>query len=138
MIIYKKWRRAFYWSSIFFIFFVELSFCQVKVGDWNSLTSSLQIRDVQLIENTLYSSTEGGILSIKENDYSVITNTNGLIGVDLLSIAKDNNNNLWVGGNSPLGFLQLYDPLIKEYFPIVNSCEFLWRLDKGPIKPINH
>ena len=30
-----------------------------------------------------------------------------------------------------------HDPLIKEYFPMVNSCEFLWRLDKGPIKPIN-
>ena len=27
-----------------------------------------------------------------------------------------------------------HDPLIKEYFPMVNSCEFLWRLDKGPIK----
>ena len=114
MIIYKKWRTTFYWSFTFFLFSVELSFCQVKVGDWNSLTSSLQIRDVQFIENTLYSATEGGILSIKENDYSVITNTNGLIGVDLLSIAKDNNDNLWVGGNSPFGFLQLYDPLIKE------------------------
>ena len=114
MIIYKKLESTFYWSFSFFLFFVELSFCQVKVGDWNSLTSSLQIRDVQFIENTLYSATEGGILSIKENDYSVITNTNGLIGVDLLSIAKDNNDNLWVGGNSPFGFLQLYDPLLKE------------------------
>ena len=114
MIIYKKLKSTFYWSFSFFLFFVELSFCQVKVGDWNSLTSSLQIRDVQFIENTLYTATEGGILSIKENDYSVITNTNGLIGVDLLSIAKDNNDNLWVGGNSPFGFLQLYDPLLKE------------------------
>ena len=104
MIIYKKWISTFYWSFTFFLFFLEISFCQVKVGDWNSLTSSLQIRDVQFIENTLYSATEGGILSIKENDYSVITNTNGLIGVDLLSIAKDNNDNLWVGGNSPFGF----------------------------------
>ena len=77
------------------------------------LTSSLQIRDIQFIKNTLYTATEGGILSIKENYYSVITNTNGLIGVDLLSIAKDNNNNLWVGGTST-GFLQLYDPLLKE------------------------
>ena len=107
MIIYKKWISTFYWSFTLFLFFLEISFCQVKVGDWNSLTSSLQIRDVQFIENTLYSATEGGILSIKENDYSVITNTNGLIGVDLLSIAKDNNDNLWVGGNSPFGFLAI-------------------------------
>ncbi|MFL3005239.1 MAG: hypothetical protein ACJZ1R_03645 [Candidatus Neomarinimicrobiota bacterium] len=98
----------------FFFVFVGLCFSQVKVGDWNSLTSFLQIRDVEHIENTLYAATEGGILSIKENDYSVITNINGLIGVDLLSIAKDNNDNLWIGGNSPFGFLQLYDPLNKE------------------------
>ena len=114
MIIYKKLKSRLSWSFTFFLIFVELSFCQVKVGDWNSLTSSLQIRDIQSIENTLYTATEGGILSIKENDYSVITNTNGLIGVDLLSIAKDNNDNLWVGGNSPFGFLQIYDPLRKK------------------------
>ena len=88
MIFYEKLKSTFYMPFSFFLFFVELSFCQVKVGDWNSLTSFLRIRDVQFIENTLYSATEGGILSIKENDYSVITNTNGLIGVDLLSIAK--------------------------------------------------
>ena len=114
MIIYGKLKSTFFWYFSLFLCFVELSICQVKVGDWNSLTSSLQIRDVQFIENTLYTATEGGILSIKENDYSVITNINGLIGVDLLSIAKDNNNNLWVGGNSPFGFLQLYDPFLKE------------------------
>ncbi|MAI85840.1 MAG: hypothetical protein CMF99_01440 [Candidatus Marinimicrobia bacterium] len=114
MIIYKKLKSNFYCFFIFFFVFVRLCLSQVKVGDWNSLTSFLQIRDVEFIENTLYTATEGGILSIKENDYSVITNTNGLIGVDLLSIAKDNNDNLWIGGNSPFGFLQLYDPLNKE------------------------
>ena len=114
MIIYKKLKSNFYCFFIFFFVFVRLCLSQVKVGDWNSLTSFLQIRDVELIENTLYTATEGGILSIKENDYSVITNINGLIGVDLLSIAKDNNDNLWIGGNSPFGFIQLYDPLNME------------------------
>ena len=94
MIIYKKLKSNFYCFFIFFFVFVRLCLSQVKVGDWNSLTSFLQIRDVEFIQNTLYTATEGGILSIKENDYSVITNTNGLIGVDLLSIAKDNNDNL--------------------------------------------
>ena len=107
-------KSTFYWIFIFLSVFLELSFCQVKVGDWNSLTASLQIRDFEFIENTIYTATEGGILSIKEKNYSVITNTNGLIGVDLLSIAKDNNDNLWIGGNSPFGFLQIYDPLRKE------------------------
>ena len=114
MIIYEKLESPFYLPFTFFLIFLELSFCQFRVGDWNSLTSSLRIRDVQFIGNTLYTATEGGILSIKENDYSVITNTNGLIGVDLLSMAKDNNDNLWIGGNSPFGFLQIYDPSRKE------------------------
>ena len=114
MIIYKKLKSNFYCFFTFFFVFVGLCFSQVKVGDWNSLTSFLQIRDVELIENTLYTATEGGILSVKEYDYSIITNTNGLAGVDLLSIEKDNNDHLWVGGNSPFGFLQLYDPLNKE------------------------
>ena len=114
MIIYKKLKSNFYCFFTFFFVFAGLCFSQVKVGDWNSLTSFLQIRDVELIENTLYTATEGGILSVKEYDYSIITNTNGLAGVDLLSIEKDNNDHLWVGGNSPFGFLQLYDPLNKE------------------------
>ena len=53
MIIYKKLKSRLSWSSTFFLIFVELSFCQVKVGDWNSLTSSLQIRDIQSIEKAL-------------------------------------------------------------------------------------
>ena len=114
MIIYRKLKSIFFWFFTFPLVFLEVCLCQVKVGDWNSLTSYLQIRDVEFIENTVYTATEGGILAIKENDYSVITNTNGLIGVDLLSIAKDNNDNLWIGGNSPFGFLQIYDPLRKE------------------------
>ena len=114
MINHTKLKSTFYCVFIFFLFLAELCFCQVKVGDWNSLTSYLQIRDVELIENTIYSATEGGILSIEENDCSITTNINGLFGVDLLSIEKDNNDNLWIGGNSPFGFLQLYDPSKKE------------------------
>ena len=114
MINCKNFKNSFYWYFTKFLFLFELCFGQIKVGDWNSLTSYLQIRDAEFIENTIYAATEGGILYINENGYSTITNINGLIGVDLLSIEKDNNNNLWIGGNSPFGFLQSYDPLKEE------------------------
>ena len=89
---------------------------QVRVGDWNSLTSCLQVRDIEFIENTLFAATEGGILTLVEQANNVITNIDGLDGVDIQSIEKDMHDNLWIGGNSPDGFLQSYDPYKKNHF----------------------
>ena len=108
-----------YFLIIFFV--IGLSFSQVRVGDWDALTSTLKMNDVEFIEGTIFVATEGGILSINEDNYSVITTVHGLLGVDLLSVAKDNENNLWIGGNSPYGFLQLYDPL-KQFS--ISSFDF--------------
>ena len=41
--------------------------------------------------------------------FEVLTTVHGLNGVDLLSISKDNYNNIWIGGKSPFGFVQIYD-----------------------------
>ena len=106
--------RIFYNAKCFFFLIlsiIQLSYPQVRVGEWSALTSTLKINDVDFIGNTIFIASEGGILSIKEEEYSVLTTVNGLLGVDLLSIAKDKENNLWIGGNSPYGFLQLYNPL---------------------------
>ena len=74
----------------------------------------MQIRDIEFIENTLFAATEGGILTLVEQENNVITNIDGLNGVDILSIEKDMHDNLWIGGNSPYGFLQSYDPFGKK------------------------
>ena len=99
------------WYIFLILSVLKLCYSQVRIGEWDALTSTLKINDVDFIGDTIVAASEGGILSIKENDYSVITTVNGLKGVDLLSIAKDHDNNLWIGGNSPYGFIQLYDPL---------------------------
>ena len=39
----------------------------------------------------------------------------------MLSITKDNNNNLWIGGDVPRGFLQVYDPIKRQS---VSSFDF--------------
>ena len=114
MIICRKLKSNFYWFFTFFLVFAKLCFCQVKVGDWNSLTSCLQIRDLELIDNTLFAATEGGILTLVGQEKNIITNIDGLNGVDILSIEKDMYDNLWIGGNSPYGFLQSYDPFEKK------------------------
>ena len=103
-----------FFYTIIYLFYYEVCLAQVRVGDWNSLTSCLQIRDIELIEDTLFAATEGGVLTVVEQENNIITNINGLKGVDILSIEKDMHDNLWIGGNSPYGFLQLYDPFAKK------------------------
>lgn len=92
----------------FYIVYQSL-FSQVSIGEWGALTSSLKIRDV-VFGNKIYAATEGGLLEIDENEYRVLTTVNGLDGVDLLSIKSDQNSHLWIGGASPFGFLQIFDP----------------------------
>ena len=95
---------------IYFLFIVHQSlFSQVSIGEWGALTSSLKIKDV-VFENKIYAATEGGLLEIDDNEYKVLTTVNGLDGVDLLSIKSDQNSHLWLGGASPFGFLQIFDP----------------------------
>ena len=95
---------------IYFLSIVYQSlFSQVSIGEWGALTSSLKIKDV-VFENKIYAATEGGLLEIDDNEYKVLTTVNGLDGVDLLSIKSDQNSHLWLGGASPFGFLQIFDP----------------------------
>ena len=103
-----------FFYALLYLFGTQICYTQVKVGEWNSLTSYLQIRDIEFIDNTLFAATEGGILSLFGDEYNIITNIDGLEGVDILSIEKDNFNNLWIGGNSPSGLIQYYDPFDKK------------------------
>jgi hypothetical protein len=57
---------------------------------------------------------EGGLRKIKDDVYTTFTTIEGLKGVDLSSIAVDNESNLWIGGESPFGCLQVYNPDQKE------------------------
>ena len=87
----------------------QFLFSQVSIGEWGALTSTLNIRHV-VFENKIYAATEGGLLEINDNEYRVLTTVNGLDGVDLFSITSDQNSHLWLGGASPFGFLQIFDP----------------------------
>ncbi|MBA65906.1 MAG: hypothetical protein CMG55_08915 [Candidatus Marinimicrobia bacterium] len=103
-------------KNIFYISYIYISFCysQVRVGEWDALTSNIYINDITIIENNIYAACKGGILSIENNGYSTFTTVHGLLGIDLLSITKDNDNNLWIGGDVPRGFLQVYDPIERQ------------------------
>ena len=87
---------------------------QSRVGEWEALTSVIDFRDIACIDEVTFAATGGGILKIEDNEYSTYTTLDALEGVDLSSIAVDLNSNLWVGGNSPFGFVQIYDPINRQ------------------------
>ena len=82
---------------------------QVTIGDWKALTCPLDVRDVIQLRDTTYCATGGGLLLFHDSSFEVLTTVDGLYGIDLLSISKDSYNNLWIGGKSPIGFVQIYD-----------------------------
>ena len=82
---------------------------QVRIGEWRALTCPLDIRNLIQLGDTTYCATGGGLLLYHNSTFEVLTTVNGLYGIDLLSISKDSYNNIWIGGKSPFGFVQIYD-----------------------------
>ena len=82
---------------------------QVRISDWKALTCPLDVRDLIQLGDTTYCATGGGLLLYHNSTFEVLTTVNELYGIDLLSISKDNYNNIWIGGKSPIGFVQIYD-----------------------------
>ena len=94
---------------IFMIFFLSQVFPQVNIGDWDAYTSPLEIRSMVVKGDSIISATGGGLLIKSQNQFTTLTTINGIYGVDLSSIGKDNYNNIWIGGSSPNGFIQIYN-----------------------------
>ena len=92
---------------LFLFYYLTLSFAhsQQRIGEWKALTSILNVRDIISTENAIYVASGGGILEIKNDQYSTYTTIDGLNGVDLSCVALDHQLNLWIGGQSPYGFL---------------------------------
>ena len=82
---------------------------QERLGEWKALTSILNVRDIIYTEEAIYAATGGGVFELKDEQYSTYTTIDGLNGVDLSCLTLDHQSNLWVGGDSPFGFLQVYD-----------------------------
>ena len=88
---------------------LTFSLAQVRIGDWDAFTCPLELRDIVQIGDTTYCATGGGLLLYNNGDFEVYTTVDGLHRVDLLSISKDNYRNIWIGGKSPNGFVQIYN-----------------------------
>jgi len=102
--------------KLIFLFLIFLSNIkgQVNNDQWLSFTSPLKNNDILFLGDILFSATEGGLFVLEDNKYETYTTVDGLEGVNISSIACDLDSNLWIGGNYPYGFLQVYDPRNKK------------------------
>ena len=91
------------------IILVTTSLAQVNIGDWDAFTCPLDIRDIVQIGDSSYCATGGGIMLYNNGDSKIYTTVDGIYKVDILSISNDSYNNLWIGGKSPNGFVQIYN-----------------------------
>lgn len=92
-----------------FIILLKTSLAQVNIGDWDALTCPLDVRDIVQIGDTSYCATGGGIMLYNNGDSEIYTTVDGIYKIDILSISNDSYNNLWIGGKSPNGFVQIFN-----------------------------
>lgn len=86
-------------------------FSQSRVGDWESFTSFLNVRQTIEVGEKIVSATSGGILLFDRasRSFEKLTNTDGLAETDLSVLDLDRNGHLWVGSSPPRGLVQIYD-----------------------------
>ena len=97
-------------QSIFIFLTASMLCSQSRIGDWESYTSPLIIHDLVEFDSKVICATEGGLLIYAGEEFSTLTNLDGLIGTKLNVIEKDLYGNIWLGGSAPDGFVQVYDP----------------------------
>ena len=91
----------------FFLFSILIG--QVKIGDWEAYTSPLKINETIIAGDSIICATQGGLLIKGRDSYKTLTTIDGLYSVDLSTIEKDAFGNFWIGGSTPLGFIQIYN-----------------------------
>ena len=96
-------------THLILLFLFSTLIGQVKIGDWKAYTSPLKINKSIITGDSIICATEGGLLIKSGDNYKTLTTIDGLYNVDLSTIEKDNFGNFWIGGNTPLGFIQIYD-----------------------------
>ncbi|RMF07715.1 MAG: hypothetical protein D6762_07045 [Candidatus Neomarinimicrobiota bacterium] len=85
---------------------------QVRLGEWRSYTSPLEIRDLQIRAQQVYAATGGGILMYDRaaDTFTTLTNGDGLQTTDLQALYLDGEDGIWVGGGSPDGWIGRITP----------------------------
>lgn len=84
-----------------------IGFSQSRIGDWRIETSTIDIASIVGYEGAVIGATKGGLLTYTHDAFSTVTTLDGLADISLNVVAYGPHENLWIGGDSPNGFVQL-------------------------------
>ncbi|HOX86585.1 MAG TPA: two-component regulator propeller domain-containing protein [bacterium] len=86
-----------------------------QAGEWKTFTHTGDVRRFAVGEEAIWCATNGGLLRFdrQQSNFSVITNTEGLAGNDLVAVTVDQRNRVWVA--TAEGNLNILDPVSAEW-----------------------
>ena len=107
-----------YFYSFFLI--LTISSSQSRIGDFESVSSFLDVRGISLYGSSLVGVSESGLLTLDTVDESieVITIDNGLAYAGFDNIHKDKKNNLWIGSDYGIQVWNPYERVLVDQFDL--------------------
>ncbi len=108
-------------SSLFFLLPV-ISFSQAIVGEWDSYTSVLNVRDVIVKDNYVYGASSGGLVEFDRSakQFNTYTIRHGLTRNDIQCLAEDKFGRFWLGMSFPDGEINIWNTetkTVEQIFP---------------------
>tara|TARA_B100000315_G_scaffold40251_1_gene35152 strand:+ start:5513 stop:7888 length:2376 start_codon:yes stop_codon:yes gene_type:complete len=114
-----------FYSTLTALLLSSFVYSQTTVGDWESYTSFLDVKEVVSTGGDIYCATTGGLLkfNLLNQSFETFTNIDGLQETDISTISFDKEGFLWIGGESPEGIIQIYDVNTKNSVKIFHQLE---------------
>src|SRR5664279_127839 len=87
--------------GILFVVTFSFNFPQ-QVSNWKIYTSMRNINDFVISNNSIWGASTGGAFQYNPNDgtYKKFTKIEGMTGINITAIVKDNSGNVWFGSSN--------------------------------------
>ena len=107
-------------KSFFFVISLGCLSAQARIGEINSITSSLIVKSAVSYDNNLFLATSGGLgkYNIASKKYYVFTKDEGLVETDIDVIHIGPNGLIWLGGKKSVQIWDSYQERIVDYFEL--------------------
>ena len=99
---------------------------QSVIGEWDSYTSVLNVRDILAIDNSILAASSGGLVEYDKTtgQFQTYTIKDGLSRNDIQCMALDNYHRIWLGMSSPDGEINIWNNQVKTVEEVFNSFDF--------------
>jgi len=105
---------------LYFILFINIVFPQVRIGEFQSIPSFVNIQDIALSKDAILYVSNSGFIEYKnkEQSFNIISIDQGLAFNELNKIYADFNGNYWIGSNKGIQVWSANEKKLKEKFDL--------------------